>query len=97
MEIEPVRKFGGSSPAGKDDLFSVSEAIRMFAEDIGLSYSTVRDYRWAASRWPRQHRRSDVSHTVHKVLCSIPDDQERFEAVDNPPAPSARRAAAVDA
>lgn len=84
-EIEPMRSYGGANPFGKDDLFTVSEAIRMFAEDIGLAYSTVRDYRWVASRWPKQHRRADVSHTIHKILASIPDEQERFEAVNNPP------------
>ncbi|MGW0275669.1 DUF6192 family protein [Streptomyces sp. NPDC003006] len=56
----------------------------MFAEDIGLAHSTVRDYRWVASRWPKQHRRSDVSHTIHTILASIPDEAERFEAVNNP-------------
>ncbi|MET7987378.1 DUF6192 family protein [Streptomyces sp. NPDC005281] len=38
-----------------------------------------------SSRWPKQRRRADVSHTIHKVLASIPDEQERFEAVTNPP------------
>ncbi|WP_256259447.1 DUF6192 family protein, partial [Streptomyces mirabilis] len=38
-----------------------------------------------ASRWPREHRRTDVSHTIHKILASLPVEQERFEAVDNPP------------
>nr|WP_248296203.1 DUF6192 family protein [Streptomyces sp. S1D4-11] len=66
-------------------MFTVSEAIRMFAEDVGLAYSTVRDYRWVASRWPKEHRRAGVSHTIHKILASIPDEQERFEAVNNPP------------
>lgn len=58
MEIEPMRSYGGANPSGKDDLFTVSEAIRLFAEDIGLSYSTVRDYRWVASRWPKERRRT---------------------------------------
>ncbi len=85
MEIEPMRSYGGANPSGKDDLFTVSEAIRLFAEDIGLSYSTVRDYRWVASRWPKERRRTDVSHTIHQILASIPDPEERFEAVNNPP------------
>ncbi|MFD9863442.1 DUF6192 family protein [Streptomyces alboflavus] len=85
LEIEPMRSYGGASPSGKDDLFTVSEAIRMFAEDVGMAYSTIRDYRWVASRWPKQHRQAGVSHTIHKVLASIPDETERFEAVNNPP------------
>ncbi len=88
-EIEPMRSYGGTNPSGQDDLFTVSESLRTFAEDIGLSYSTVRDYRWVASRWPTTRRRADVSHTIHKILAGIPDEQERFEAVNNPP-PSPR-------
>ncbi|MGP4009881.1 DUF6192 family protein [Streptomyces sp. 4N124] len=42
-------------------------------------------YGWLSSRWPKERRRADVSHTIHKVLASIPDEQERFEAVSNPP------------
>ncbi len=80
-----MRSCGGSNPSGKDDLFTVSEAIRMFAEDVGLAYTTVRGYRWVSSRWPKKRRRADVSHTIHKVLASVPDEQERFEAVNNPP------------
>lgn len=85
LEIEPMRSYGGAHPSGKDDLFTFSEAIRLFAEDIGLSCSTVRDYRWVASRWPKERRRTDVSHTIHKILASILDPEERFEAVNNPP------------
>ncbi|MEU2867490.1 DUF6192 family protein [Streptomyces mirabilis] len=85
VEIEPMRSYGGANPSGQDGLFTVSESIRTFAEDIGLSYATVRDYRWVASRWPAKCRRADVSHTIHKVLASILDEQERFEAVNNPP------------
>ncbi|MFG2369652.1 hypothetical protein ACGFY3_50265 [Streptomyces mirabilis] len=51
VEIEPMRSYGGANPSGKDDLFTVSEAIRMFAEDVGLAYTTVRSYRWVSSRW----------------------------------------------
>jgi hypothetical protein len=86
LEIEPMRSYGGTNPSGSEELFTVSEAIRMFAEDVGLAYSTVRDYRWVASRWPKERRRADVSHTIHKILASLPDERERFEAVDNPPA-----------
>jgi hypothetical protein len=85
LELEPLRSCGGANPSGSEELFTVSEAIRMFAEDVGLAYSTVRDYRWVASRWPKEHRRTDVSHTIHEILVSIPDEQERFEVVDNPP------------
>ncbi|MFD7447264.1 DUF6192 family protein [Streptomyces sp. NPDC059909] len=42
-----------------------------------------------SSRRPKERRRADVSHTIHKVLASIPDEQERFDTVTNPP-PSPR-------
>lgn len=35
-----MRSYGGASPSGKDDLFTVSEAIRVFAEDVGLACTT---------------------------------------------------------
>ncbi|MFD0312462.1 DUF6192 family protein [Streptomyces sp. NPDC127119] len=95
VEIEPMRSYGGTNPSGNEELFTVSEAIRMFAEDVGLAYSTVRSYRWVTSRWPKERRRADVSHTVYKILASVPGEQERFEAV--PPGQSARRARALDA
>ncbi|MGR3875646.1 hypothetical protein ACUXZZ_44710 [Streptomyces graminifolii] len=66
LEIEPMRPYGGANPSGKDDLFTVSEAIRMFAEDVGLAYTTVRSYRWVSSRWPKERRRADVSHTIQQ-------------------------------
>nr|WP_253267633.1 DUF6192 family protein [Streptomyces asoensis] len=40
-----------------------------------------------SSRWPKESRRADVSHTIHKILAGIPDEQERFEAVTPPPSP----------
>ncbi|MFJ9909777.1 DUF6192 family protein [Streptomyces sp. NPDC101152] len=91
MEIELMRSYGDANPSGKDDLFTVSAAIQLFAHDIGPSYSIVRDYRWLASRWPKERRRTDVSHTIHKILASIPEPAGRFEAVNNLPAICLRR------
>ncbi|GII59074.1 hypothetical protein Pth03_74630 [Planotetraspora thailandica] len=41
--------------------------------------------RWTASRWPKDHRQAGVSFTVHRVLGSIPDEEERFAAIKQPP------------
>ncbi|BBC28881.1 hypothetical protein SGFS_001720 [Streptomyces graminofaciens] len=30
VEIEPMRSYGGANPSGKEDLFTVSEALRMY-------------------------------------------------------------------
>ncbi|WP_369275918.1 DUF6192 family protein [Streptomyces sp. R11] len=55
---------------------------------MGLSYSTVRDYRLeGASRWPKERRRTDVSRDPGDPG-QDPDPAERSEAVnDLPPNP----------
>ncbi|GGP73000.1 DUF6192 family protein [Streptomyces sindenensis] len=85
LEIEPMRAVGGSTARGGDDLFTVEESLQMFADDIGVALSTVEDWRWVASRWPTGKRRSGVSFTVHKILASIPDEAERWVAIEDAP------------
>lgn len=48
-----------ANPSGKDDLFTVSEAIRMFDKDVGPAYTTVHSYRWC----PRAGRSSAGGRT----------------------------------
>jgi len=67
MEIEPMRSYGGTNPSGSEELFTVSEAIWMFAEDVGLACSTVRDYRWVASRWAKERRRRPAGTAAYLV------------------------------
>jgi len=81
-----MRAHGAVNPPGSKESSTVSEALRMLAEDVGLAHTTVRDYRWAASRRPRKHRRAHVSHTIHKILASLPDERKRFETAASPPA-----------
>lgn len=38
-----------------------------------------------ASRWPAARRAVGVSHTVHAILASIEDEQERWAAINDPP------------
>ncbi|MBO3744367.1 DUF6192 family protein [Actinoplanes flavus] len=64
---------------------TVSQALAMFAEDIGAPATTVKKWRWVASRWPREHRCPDASFTVHAILAEIPDAQQRFAAIAQPP------------
>lgn len=59
--------------------------MQIYADDLGLSLSTVRSYRYAAHRWPEEQRRHGVSHKVHYILAAIPDDAERFETIAAPP------------
>ncbi|PAZ12918.1 RacO protein [Streptomyces sp. SA15] len=84
VEIEPMRPQGGSA-SHSDELFGVYASLQVYADDIGLSLSTVLNYRFTSHRWPADQRREAVSHKVHSILASIQDDAERFKAIDDPP------------
>lgn len=81
LEIEPLRDWGGH-PRVPEDGQSVEEALKYFAEDVGLSVSTVRTYRWVAAKWPAERRVAGVSWEVHKILASAEDP---FEVIAHPP------------
>jgi hypothetical protein len=83
LEVEPMREHGGQERS--DELFTVKESLFRLAEDIGVSYSTVKGARWTASRWPKGHRVEGVSFTVHRTLASIANDEERFAVILTPP------------
>ncbi|MFJ2407203.1 DUF6192 family protein [Streptomyces xanthochromogenes] len=85
LEIEPMRPVGGSMPNGTDDLFTVEESLAFFADDIGVAPATVKDWRWVASRWPKDKRRDDDAFSVHRILASISEDDERWAQIDDPP------------
>jgi hypothetical protein len=88
LEVEPMRERGGSAPGEK--LFTVRDSLFRLAEDIGVSYRTVEGARWAASKWPKEHRVAGVSFTIHRILASISDSDERFATILNPPEGKAR-------
>ncbi|MFH8409565.1 hypothetical protein ACH4FX_33005 [Streptomyces sp. NPDC018019] len=69
LGIEPVRSHGGHLRVSEDGQ-RVEESLRIFAEDVGLSLSTVKAYRWVASRWPAERRAAQVAWEVHKILLS---------------------------
>ncbi|MFG2352054.1 DUF6192 family protein [Streptomyces phaeochromogenes] len=83
LEIEPMREHGGAVPA--DGLFTVKDSLFRLAEDIGMSYYTVKQARQTASKWPEERRVADVSFSVHGILASIADEEERFAAILTPP------------
>ncbi|MFF4309677.1 DUF6192 family protein [Streptomyces sp. NPDC001507] len=85
LEIEPMRAVGGSMPNGVDDLFTVTESLQMFADDIGVERRTVEDWRYTANRWPKKCRKEGVSYTVHRILASVVDDDERWAAIEDAP------------
>ncbi|WP_218952138.1 DUF6192 family protein [Amycolatopsis anabasis] len=82
LEIEPIRDRDGEHAIADEELYSVSEALELFAEDIGAAATTIKKYRYTSARWPEDQRRSGVSHTIHQVLGKL---DERFEVIDDPP------------
>ncbi|QUI29461.1 hypothetical protein H9W91_00025 [Streptomyces alfalfae] len=85
LEIEPMRAVGGSMPNGTDDLFTVTESLQLFADDIGVERRTVEDWRYTANRWPKERRKEGVSFTVHRILASVVDEDERWAAIEDAP------------
>ncbi|MER5757415.1 DUF6192 family protein [Streptomyces sp. NPDC002088] len=85
LEIEPMRSVGGSMPNGTDDLFTVMESLQLFADDIGVERRTVEDWRYTANRWPKGKRKEGVSFTVHRILASVVDEDERWAAIEDAP------------
>ncbi|MHA7134465.1 DUF6192 family protein [Oerskovia turbata] len=75
LEIEPMHDQGVSG----DGAYAVLEA---FANEIGLPFNTLRNYRSVASAWPKQHRSKTASFRVHHELAYL---QDRFDVIKNPP------------
>lgn len=85
LEIEPLQPRGGAHSDPKAELLTVSEALEVFAEDVGIPYNTIRTYRWVSARWPAPHRQPRVSHYVHRIFAGVHDDEERFTLIATPP------------
>jgi hypothetical protein len=81
LEIEPLRDRGGAQPDPGEELFTVEEALGLFAEDIGIPVATVKTYRWVSARWPKDYRQDAVPHGVHRILADIPDETVRWEKI----------------
>ncbi|MFE7607052.1 DUF6192 family protein [Streptomyces celluloflavus] len=60
----------------------VTQVIELFAQQIGISANTLREYYKVAMQWPEAKRRSDVCWTVHSILSHHPD---RFKMIKAPP------------
>nr|WP_181411946.1 DUF6192 family protein [Streptomyces sp. F2] len=81
LEIEPMRPRGGIPDAE----WTIRQSLVRLAEDIGLTFNAVKNARWVASRWPKEHRQAGVSFTIHRILARIEDDAERWAAIKTPP------------
>ncbi|MCQ8835834.1 DUF6192 family protein [Streptomyces malaysiensis] len=82
LEIAPLRNHGGNMSPAEGEEQGVEDSLRLFAEEIGLSFHTVRTYRWVAARWPKDQRQEGVSFEVHRILASAPD---AYELIQHPP------------
>ena len=62
----------------------MEQSLPRLADGIGLTLSSVKRARWATLRWPKEHRRPDVSWTTHRVLAANEDEGEQFEVIAAP-------------
>lgn len=64
LEVEPLTGRGSRSQA--------KAHIRKYANELGMGFTTLWNYRWVASAWPPD-KRLDVSYWIHRELASHPD------------------------
>lgn len=76
LEIEPMLPKGGQHGA------EVYPTLQMFADEIGIEFATLINYRSVASAWPEKKRVDGASWTVHRALASMPN---RFSLIKRPP------------
>ncbi|MFD1275379.1 DUF6192 family protein [Streptomyces kaempferi] len=81
LEIEPIRPCSSRATGATGG----GAVLARLAEDLGQPVTTIQQARWTASRWLADQRRKTESFTVHRVLASIDDEQERFAAIDELP------------
>ncbi|MFC9977593.1 hypothetical protein ACFVH6_42505 [Spirillospora sp. NPDC127200] len=58
--IEPIQSRGGQSHGPVEKAVGVEEALKAFADGIGVPLGTVRTYRWVSSRWSKERRRAGL-------------------------------------
>lgn len=66
-------------PETGDFLADPDKALKRYADDIEVNYTTLKDYRRTAQAWPRAARRS-ASWRTHRALAALED---RFDLIDN--------------
>jgi hypothetical protein len=76
LEIEPMR----DTRTGRGD--GTQGSLRLFADEIGEVFDTVRDWRRVAEAWPVNQRCEDATWSVHRVMAPHPD---RFRLIRKPP------------
>lgn len=74
LEIVPQQEHGNGDRG-------VESVLESFADEIGLSSSTIASYRRVSIAWPKGHRNGDTSFTVHDILSAHP---KRFQLINHP-------------
>lgn len=60
----------------------VQRLLRAYSAEIGISESTLTNYRHIVKAWPREKRNPEVSFAIHQALASHPS---RFDKINEPP------------
>ncbi|RBM17953.1 hypothetical protein DI005_20710 [Prauserella sp. PE36] len=75
LGIEPLH----ARPGGNEGVYATLQA---FADDIGVEFRTLLNYRAVAAAWPKRRRVTKASWTVYQRLAHAP---RRFEIIKDPP------------
>jgi hypothetical protein len=86
LEVAPMGARGIDSGA--------TEKLERFAEEIGVSFDVLREYRRVAAAWPNAKRLAFASWSVHGILASRPD---RFDFIKTLPIDERGKIKAIDA
>lgn len=60
----------------------VRDVLAAYADEVGLSASTLAGYRYVAHAWPRERRNEAVSFAIHRELAA---HSSRFRLINEPP------------
>lgn len=60
----------------------VQRILAAYGDEVGLSASTLKNYRAVACAWTKEKRISEVSFAIHQALAAHPS---RFSKIHNPP------------
>lgn len=65
-----------------DDRKERSQQFHRFADDLGIKFETLAEYRRVAIAWPEEHRATQkASYSVHRMLAG---NSDRFEIIQSP-------------
>jgi len=77
LQVEALT--GNTRPRDEQGNFIAGEgALKRYADDIEVNYSSLQDFRRVASAWPPPRRRGGVSWAAHRELASVTD---RFDHI----------------